>query len=240
MKRATVFADAGTSLQKAIITEDSLIIGGRYIDEDQDMNLHYVINLWEPAAPAFCSFSKPYVGNKKDLLKVAAKMQNADPQSETAKAIQEYFNGNHGATHNIAYREVPILTPVRVLACSTMRLPDRTWEHINAWGYPYKMKFDSADVSQIIIRFEGKYHRFIKARFAGFCHEGIKGDWQSVGFMLFGNAEVIEANDEMNTFENLLYVKEDTAKNKQMLKAELDDPRNIVFDRICDEIFGDG
>ncbi len=83
----------------------------KYIEENgidevlvlYNMNQQYVIHLWEPAAPAFCSFSKPYVGNKLDLLKVASSMQNADPQSETAKAIQEYFNGNHKATHNIAF-----------------------------------------------------------------------------------------------------------------------------------------
>ena len=51
---------------------------------------HFVLNLWEPAAPAFCSFAKPYVGNRHDLLKVAVNMKNADPQSETAKAIQEF------------------------------------------------------------------------------------------------------------------------------------------------------
>ena len=33
MKRANVFANAGTSLQKVTITVGSLIIGGRYIDE---------------------------------------------------------------------------------------------------------------------------------------------------------------------------------------------------------------
>lgn len=40
---------------------------------------HFVLNLWEPAAPAFCSFAKPYVGNRHDLLKVAVNMKNADP-----------------------------------------------------------------------------------------------------------------------------------------------------------------
>ena len=69
---------------------------------------HFVLNLWEPAAPAFCSFAKPYVGSRHDLLKVAVNMKNADPQSETAKAIQEYFGGNHEATHKIAYQEMAI------------------------------------------------------------------------------------------------------------------------------------
>ena len=97
---------------------------------------HFVLNLWEPAAPAFCSFAKPYVGNRHDLLKVAVNMKNADPQSETAKAIQEYFGGKHGATHKIAYQEIAILTPVRVLATSKMTLPGRTWEHLNVWDCP--------------------------------------------------------------------------------------------------------
>ena len=50
------------------------------------MEHHYVLKLWEPAVPAFCSFAKPYVGSEHDLLKVAANMKNADPQSETAFA----------------------------------------------------------------------------------------------------------------------------------------------------------
>ena len=135
--------------------------------EVKRINQHFVLNLWEPAAPAFCSFAKPYVGSRHDLLKVAVNMKNADPQSETAKAIQEYFGGNHGATHKIAYQEIAILTPVRVLATSKMTLPGRTWEHLNVWDCPYKMKFDAAEVSQIIIRYDGMYRRCIKAPIPG-------------------------------------------------------------------------
>ena len=93
--------------------------------EVKRINQHFVLNLWEPAAPAFCSFAKPYVGSRHDLLKVAVNMKNADPQSETAKAIQEYFGGNHGATHKIAYQEIAILAPVRVLATSDLQVAAR-------------------------------------------------------------------------------------------------------------------
>ena len=67
-------------------------------------------------------FRQTLCGSRHDLLKVAVNMKNADPQSETAKAIQEYFGGNHGATHKIAYQEIAILTPVRVLTSSKMTL----------------------------------------------------------------------------------------------------------------------
>lgn len=208
--------------------------------EDKRIKQFFVLNLWEPAAPAFCSSTKPYAGSKYDLQKVAANMKNADPQSETAKAIQEYFGGNHGATHKIAYQELLVLTPVRVLASSKMTLPGRTWEHLNVWDCPYTMKFDSAEVSQIIVRSDGKYHRCIRAKFTDLCYEGIKGEWRPVGSVLFGNASVIETNSEAGTFENLLYVQEDVSDAKEQLEAKLNNPDAIVFDRICDEVFGDG
>ena len=204
------------------------------------MEQHYILKLWEPAAPAFCSFDKPYVGNKHDLLKVAANMKIADPQSETAKAIQEYFGGNHRATHKIAYQECPVLTPARVLASSKMTLTSRTWEHLNVWDCPYKMKFESAEVSQIIIRCEGRYHRCIRAKFTDLCYEGIKGEWRPVGSVLFGNASVIETASDAGTFESLLYVQEDVSDTKDQLEAAINNPDRIIFARICDEVFGDG
>ena len=204
------------------------------------MEQHYVLKLWEPAAPAFCSFAKPYVGSKHDLLKVAANIKNADQQSETAKAIQEYFGGNHGATHKIAYQELPILTPVRVLASSKITLPSRAWEHLNVWDCTYNMRFESAEVSQIIVRFDGKYHRCIRAKFTDLCYEGVKGEWRQVGSVLFGNASVIETFSDAGTFENLLYVQEDVSDTKEPLESDLNNPDRIVFDRICDEVFGDG
>lgn len=208
--------------------------------EVKRINQHFVLNLWEPAAPAFCSFAKPYVGSRHDLLKVAVNMKNADPQSETAKAIQEYFGGNHEATHKIAYQEIAILTPVRVLTSSKMTLPGKTWEHLNVWDCPYKMKFDAAEVSQIILRYDGMYRRCVRAKFTDFCYEGIKGDWRPIGSVLFGNASVIEFNMDAGTFETLLYVQEDTPDTKEQLETKLDNPDEIILDRICDEVFGDG
>lgn len=181
-----------------------------------------------------------YVGSRHDLLKVAVNMKNADPQSETAKAIQEYFGGNHEATHKIAYQEIAILTPVRVLTSSKMTLPGKTWEHLNVWDCPYKMKFDAAEVSQIILRYDGMYRRCVRAKFTDFCYEGIKGDWRPIGSVLFGNASVIEFNMDAGTFETLLYVQEDTSDTKEQLEAKLDNPDEIILDRICDEVFGDG
>ena len=75
------------------------------------MDQYYVLNLWEPATPSFCPFAKPYVGSKQDILTVATQLADDDPGSETVRAIQDYFTGNHSATHHIAYQEMPVLTP---------------------------------------------------------------------------------------------------------------------------------
>lgn len=144
------------------------------------------------------------------------------------------------AIPKIEYQEIAILTPVRVLATSKMTLPGRTWEHLNVWDCPYKMKFDAAEVSQIIIRYDGMYRRCIRAKFTDLCYEGTKGEWRPVGSVLFGNASVIEFNSDTGSFENLLYVQEDVSDTKEQLETKLDNPDEIILDRICDEVFGDG
>lgn len=206
------------------------------------MKMHYVIKLWEPAVPSFCSFDKLYVGSKQDILQAALNMERINPDDTTAKAIREYFDGNREATHNIAYHEIPVLKPVRILASSKITLPEMTWEHQNIWNCPYKMKFDSAEVSQIVIRYEGKYHRCIKAKITGFCYAGIYDEWISVD-TIFGNDCVINAVSHPSgkmIFENILYVQEEVSKGKESLMLKLNDPGKVIFKRICDEVFGDG
>ena len=84
------------------------------------------------------------------------------------------------------------------------------------------------------------YRRCIRAKLTDLCYEGIKGEWRPVGSVLFGNASVIEFNSDTGSFENLLYVQEDVSDTKEQLETKLDNPDEIILDRICDEVFGDG
>lgn len=54
------------------------------------------------------------------------------------------------------------------------------------------------------------------------------------------DVSVIEFNMDAGTFETLLYVQEDTSDTKEQLETKLDNPDEIILDRICDEVFGDG
>lgn len=92
----------------------------------------------------------------------------------------------------------------------------------------------------MLSRYDGMYRRCIRAKFTDLCYEGTKGEWRPVGSVLFGNASVIEFNSDTGSFENLLYVQEDVSDTKEQLETKLDNPDEIILDRICDEVFGDG
>lgn len=207
------------------------------------MKMHYVLKLWEPATPAFCSSGKIYVGSKDDLLSVAEAMKGEDGNSETEAAIRNYFAGDHTAVHHIAYQEIPILTPVRVLASSHLVLPEKSWEHMNVWGCPYEMRYASAEIDQIVIKYEGAYHRCVKARLIDLSYKGITDEWVKAGGAIWGNACVLKTErlPTGNTaFKNLLYVQEDSSEEKEPLVEKLCQPESVILDRLCDEIFGDG
>ncbi len=126
---------------------------------------------------------------------------------------------------------------------SELLLSERDWEHTNTWGFPYHMKFRAAKVSQLLIRHEKMYHRCVRAAFDGFCYEGFKGDWRTIGSFILGNDSILDITvrpDGLYGFGNILYVLEDSAEVTDDLVKRMRDPDAVIFDRICDEVFGDG
>ena len=207
------------------------------------MKLHYILQLWDLATPSFCSFPKMFVGTKTAMLEVAERLEQDQSMPETSAAIRAYFAGNHAVTHSIAFVDFPILTPVRVLAESTIQLAERTWEHMNVWECPYNMRFDHAEVSQIVIRYDGRYCRCMKANIMDLCLEWPEGNWIPAGTSIWGNKCVLHNTvlpDGHIEFGNDLYILEESAPDKESLICELNDPEEIKFNGLCDEIFGDG
>lgn len=155
---------------------------------------------------------------------------------EFGRALQKVGNGHFAYGTENKYREALLMVLRNAI--------NDQYDYIDWWLYEgapdYKMKFDAAEVSQIIIRYDGMYRRCIRAKFTDLCYEGIKGDWRPIGSVLFGNASVIEFNIDTGTFETLLYVQEDSSDTKEQLEAKLGNPDEIILDRICDEVFGDG
>ena len=203
----------------------------------------YAISLDDPATPSYCSFPKLYFGNEKDMFLLAENLDANGNYAETAAGIRSYFAGNTSVTHWIADAEIPVLQPVDVLASSELQIGPRAWTHINIWDCPYEMRLDKATVSQLLLRYEGKYFRSIRAHFTGLCYHSFNDRWQPIGGFILGHPSVLSIlplPDGSYAFGTVLYMTEDTADSPEDLQAKMNDPDAIIFDSICEEVFGDG
>lgn len=210
------------------------------IQDDRD--LLYAFYLDDPAAPSFCSFSKLYIGQKADLLKVAERLEASDCYPETASAIRDYFSGNLSVSHNIAYQNIPVLQPAKLIHSSHISVGKRNWDHINTWDCVYKISVDGIEAEQIIIEHEEKFYRCIRAKLLKPRYLGFKNQWRSIEGFIFGHESVLafDKTDAGDTLENVLYVVEDSSDSAKELIEKMNDPNKLVFDRVLDEVFGDG
>ncbi len=204
---------------------------------------YYAIYFDDPGTPAFTSFSKLYVGTLDEIAAVIDNLRTKDGYQDTVEAFDKYRQGDTSGTHAVCYQRVPILTPVELKATSEMTLGIKKWEHLNAWQWPYNMFFEKAEIKQIIVKHEGCYHRLIKASMLNFSYENTVGDWQQIDGGYWGNGFVIKSENKGNgdvLLSTLLYEYESNSKLLREEKAKLEDESQLVFDGICDEVFGDG
>ena len=201
----------------------------------------YALHLWDAATPGFCSFDKMYIGTEEDIIAVAKAMENGNHYPDTVKAIRAYFKGDKTASHNVVYREIPILKPVILKAKRRLSLESREWEHLNTWQWPYNMRFDSAEISQILVKYEAKYYRCIRAKMKNLQYESVTGKYEKLDSHYWGNTFVLKLEHEGKNFtlENMLYIGEIAYAKYKEAKAEFESD-NLLFSGICDEIFGDG
>lgn len=202
---------------------------------------YYALYLDDPATPSFCSFDKLYVGTRSELDNAIAVMKQDERYAATVAAYETYWTDS-SAKHNVAFREVPILTPVRRICSSELVLGEKEWEHINVWGFPYKMHFNRAKVQQLLIEHEKRIHRLIRATFTNLCYESVIGTWSPADhFWGHGCLLDVQANaDGSIALSSLLYMEQDQFENASEADDLMLDPDKVFFDRICDEIFGDG
>ncbi|MGM9632361.1 MAG: hypothetical protein ACI3XL_04640 [Eubacteriales bacterium] len=105
------------------------------------------------------------------------------------------------------------------------------------------MKYDSGLIHQIIIKYEGKYHRCVRAWMKNLCYESTVGEWEmlSGGFWGHGFLLDITGNKEKDfTFNNLLYVIEESYNKMSDAIDSLGKTDLFDFKAIYDEVFADG
>lgn len=204
---------------------------------------YYVLKLWDYGTPAFVSFDKMYVGTEADIRAATESMKKKDADDKTVKALERYFAGDMTATHNIAYREIPILEPCTRIASSALTLGEYSWEHINVWGFPYYMKCDSAEVKQIIIRYKKKYYRCVRVWFKNLRYGISTEKYSLLGDFFLGPSalfSVTDQPDKSRTMSNRLYVVEEVYDKIEDAEDKLLSEEHLVFKGFCDDIFADG
>lgn len=100
----------------------------------------YRLELDDMATPSFTSFGKFYYGTMEQLSIFMKALEEADHLGDHFKDLTQAFHsyeaGKTDVQHSVAYRDVPLLVPVRVLHEETHQIADHSWEHRNIWGYP--------------------------------------------------------------------------------------------------------
>jgi len=206
---------------------------------------YYRLELDDCSVPAFTSFGKYYYGTLNDLRAFFDALGSDEVFklrcSDLTSTFQAFEAGQKDLKHNVAYRDVPFLVPVRLLHSEKITLENHAWTHLNTWDYPYYMRCDKVESEHLWLACGREYCRVAKASFTKLQYTARVGKWNDVGTMLWGFPCILAG--DANGFWNRLAEPEKHFNNR--VEAELDwesfrstpDPDYAEF---CNDIFGDG
>ena len=103
--------------------------------ESKRPSFYYRLELDDYSAAAFTSFGKYYYGTLDEIRNFITQLSNDDAFrdrfSELISAFQAFEFGQHEVTHQVAYRETPLLVPAQLLHKEKITLDNYAWEHLN-------------------------------------------------------------------------------------------------------------
>lgn len=197
------------------------------------------------SVPAITTADKEYYGTLDDIKGLIESLKNDEKGSVghkgTIEAFEKYLAGEKGATHNVAYQDVPISTSIKVIYNAEQKLSEMEWEHLNAWHWVYDMRLTSAKVQHYWIKDKKHYRRIIKAQIVGLCYKDTVGNWTDPKEMFWGFLGMLTHDGDV-LYNRLACIE----KNFDSLDDLQDDYENYLknpdvdFERFCDDIFGDG
>lgn len=200
---------------------------------------YYRINLYDPAVPSFCSFSKPYFGTLADIAEVMDSMKGRGAYPDTIEAFARYLEGELDAERYVCYNKTKLLYPVELIALEQLEVDDAEWEHTNTWGSIYQMRAAKISVTQAVFKDRDDYCRCIRPEFVNLQYNSLRRDcWRDVGRNFWGNTGMMRAcGDKCST---TLFVEEQRGRELGAVLPNLGDVSKLDYSKVCDEIFGDG
>jgi len=198
----------------------------------------YQLKLEDCATPAFCSFSKPYFGTQKQILRLLERRED----KELLDAARRYFDGEgDGVAHMLHWRE-QIVSPVTRLGCAPFQIDDFSAAFLNIWDCPYQIRAR---------RVEGKLHYL--RREDGVCFRALQASFTGPEMLndILQPPRIMELRPPFWGYPDMIYCRGKTLKSRLFLVerrfddqekalADLARPAEPCFDSFFADVFGDG
>ena len=204
-------------------------------------NKMYRLQLDDYSKPGFVSNTKNYYGTLADINGLITALEEYDKENfkDLITAFKTYLQGDKKVTHNVAYRNVKLLEPVQLLGSFEHTMTDYQWEHTNTWGFPYKVKFDKAEIEHFWFSVRKKYYRCMRAAFTNLAYENPVEEWTPLGTFVLGFPCMLKR--EFDIIGNRLAVEEKVFDSKEDMEFDMNNfDKSVDFTEFCNEIFGDG
>lgn len=206
---------------------------------------YYRIMLNDYAKPAFVTFDKAYYGNLQQVKSFVDALEQDERRKEShaqlIQAFHEFELGNTAVTHPICFHEEQLLTPVKCIGTKQFTLGPRRWDHINIWGFPNPLRYESVDVTFYWFSEKDRYRRCMTARFQNLELESLTGKWTPLAEITWGHPHIVELEGTC-TYNRLAVVDSFFKKHNDLLEDfnRFQPPDEVDFTEFCNDIFGDG
>lgn len=206
---------------------------------------YYALTLDDYSIPSIASGSKQYFGTLDEIADFINSLKDNKEQAETHKGLLEAFDkfcaGDKQVTHYVAYNQHQLLKPVQLIATFEHEMQNYEWEHTNAFGFPYYMRFKSAKVKHYWFKSGKRYLRCIKADMVDLQYKNTFGAWvcRSGDYWGFPNIVIYKPPH----IYNQLAVQEklfDSVDELKIDEEKFEPGKDIDFTELCNDIFGDG
>ena len=123
----------------------------------------YEVRLNNYFSPSFCSSHKVYFGTLSDIKTFIESTGSSEQSCMIRNTFKRYLSGETNVTHEIAYIQQKLIEDVELIAEGEAKLGHTACEFLNVWYHTQYMEMDSAVVRMVLIKYEERYLRAIKA-----------------------------------------------------------------------------
>ena len=205
---------------------------------------YYCLELDDYATPSFCTFSKPYFGTLEQIASLINKLDNEyyrENHSRLINAFKKYLAGNTAVTHNVAYSDVPLLTPVSVYdEISFESKSEAIYTHHNIWDWICAFRWKGRKSRNIWLKYNESFFRCAWFEFTKLELMNLEGVFKPLEYTYGGFPEIIEIKE--NSVSNRLAVIEKVFKKEAELLYDIkkfkEEP-DFNFEEFFNDIFGD-